>query len=104
MATTSGLVSPYQLVSTSAQIVMRNNIADTSAVEFIAEVVALPDALKLRDMELVKVKVLPQYEDVAIAILSRRVPLEVLPSSILVITRSGLRILKEAGIPYEVIE
>lgn len=103
MGTTSGLVSSYQLVATSAQIVMRNNIANTDAKKFSAEIVTLPDALRLRDMEPVKVKIPPQYKALAIAILSRRARL-VLPDSILVIARSVLRILKEAGIPYEEIE
>ena len=104
MATTSGFASAYQLVDYSAQIVVRHNLASTGAQEFAAEIVTLPDALRLREMELVKVKVPPQYEALAIAILSRRVQLEVLPNSILVIARSTLRILREAGIPYEVVE
>jgi hypothetical protein len=103
MATTSGLVSAYQLVDYSAQIVVRHNLASTGAVEFAAEIVTLPDALSLRDTELVKVKIPPQYKALAIAILSRRARL-VLPDSILVIARSVLRILREAGIPCEVVE
>lgn len=104
MATTSGLVSAYQLVDYSAQIVVRHNLASTGAEEFPVEIITLPDALRLREMELVKVKVPPQYEALAIAILSRRALLKALPDSILIIARSALRILKEAGIPYEVIE
>lgn len=101
---TSGLVSEYQLVSSSAQIVMRNNLADTNAQEFFPEIVTYPDALKLREMELIKVKVPSQYESLVLALLSKRVPVQILPDSILIITRGALRILREVSIPYEIIE
>jgi hypothetical protein len=104
METTSGLVSAYQLVDYSAQIVVRQNLASTGAEEFVAKIVTLSDLLELREMELVKVKVPPRYEYLAITILSKKVPLGVLAGSILIMMRRALRILQEAGIPYEVTE
>lgn len=104
MGTTGGLVSAYQLVDYTAQVVVQHNLASTGAEAFAAEIVTLPNALKIRDMELVKVKVPPRYEHLAITILSKKVRLEVLAGSILVIMRSALRILQEAGVPYEVVE
>ena len=104
METTSGLVSSYQLVDYSAQIVVRQNLASTDAAERAIEIIELPNALRLSERELVKVKIPPRYEHLAITILSRRVPLQVLADSILVMMRGALSILQEAGIPYEVIE
>lgn len=104
MESTSGLVSPYQLVDYSAQIVVRQNLATTDAAKRAMQIVELPDALRLSERELVKVKIPPRYEHFAIGILSRRVPVEVLADSILVMMRGALRILQEVGIPYEVIE
>lgn len=104
MGITSGLVSAYQLLDYSAQRVLMHNLEQTSAGEISVEVVSLPDVLKLREIEFVRAKVSPQYDRFAFALLTRRASVQLFPGSVFGLARRDLRILEEAGIPYELVE
>ena len=104
MEQTGGLVSAYQLLDCSAQRVLAHNLAYTSAADLLVEIVSVPDMVeKLRESEIIKVRVPPLYNQVAFIILSRRVPIQVYEDSILV-RRGDLKILDEAGISYEAVD
>jgi len=104
MGITSGLASAYQLLDYSAQRVLMHNLEQTSAGEISVEIVSLPDVLKLREIEFVRAKVSPQYDQLAFTLLTRRASVQVFPGSVFGLTRRDLRILEEAGIPYELEE
>ena len=104
MGTTGGLVSAYQLLDFSAQRIAAHNLSTTNAEEISVELVSLLYLLELREKEFVKVRVAPEHDQLAFAILVKRTQLGVLPGRILGIARESLRLLDEAGIPYEVIE
>lgn len=104
MKTTSGLVSAYQLLDFSAQRVASHNVSATNAEEIVVEVVSVPYLQELRKKEFIKVRVAPEHDQLAFAILMKRTLLEVLPGGILGIGREALKLLDEAGIPYEVVE
>ena len=105
MGTTGGLVSAYQLLDYSAQRVATNCVSVTNAEEFSVEVVSLPDLLnKLREKEFLKIKVAHGHAQLAFTILVRRFLVEMFPDHVFGITREALKVLDEAGIPYEVVE
>ncbi len=104
METTGGLASAYQLFDHSAQVVVAHNLANTNVGEISVEIISLPDAMKLRESEFVKVRIPSQYDRFAFALLTRRVSVQVFPESVFGLTRYDLGILEEAGIPYELVE
>jgi hypothetical protein len=104
MGITSGLTSAYQLLDYSAQRVLMHNLEQTSAGEISVEIVSPPDLLKLREMEFVRAKVSPQHDQLAFALLTRRAFVQVFQGSVFGLARRDLRILEEAGIPYELVE
>jgi len=104
METTGGLVSAYQLLDYSAQRVAAHCLSATNAEEFSVEVVSIPDLLKLREKEFLKIKVAPGHDQLAFTILVKRFLVEMLPGHIFGITREALKVLNEAGIAYEVVE
>jgi hypothetical protein len=105
MGATNGLTSAYQLLDYSAQRVLMHNLEDTSAGQVFVEIIAQPDdVLKLREVEFVKAKVAQGYDELAFALLTRRTSVQVLPRSVFGLLRRDLKILEEAGIPYELVE
>jgi hypothetical protein len=104
MGTTSGLVSAYQLLDFSAQRIVAHNLSTTSAEKISVELVSLPYLLKLREKEFVKVKISPEHDQLAFAILVKRFLVEMLPGRVFGISREALKALDEVGISYEVVE
>lgn len=105
MGTTDGLVSAYQLLDFSAQRIATHNLSTTNAEEILVEVVSLPYLLEeLRKKEFVKVRVAPNHDQLAFAILVKRFLVEMFPGHVFGITREALKALDETGIPYEVVE
>lgn len=104
METTSGLVSAYQLLDFSAQRIAAHNVSTTNAEEIVVELVSIPYLQELREKEVIKIRVAPEHDQLAFAILMKRTALEVLPGRIFGIAREALRLLDEVGIPYEVVE
>jgi len=103
MAETSGVVSAYQIFDYSAERVIAHNLSSTNAYQIPVEVISVPDIGKLQAMELVKVKVLPPYDQLAFMLLVKRVPVQVYEGPILGIRQGDLKILEEAGVPYELV-
>jgi hypothetical protein len=102
MGQTDGLVSAYQLLDYSAQRILSHNMAYTSSQEILVEIVPIPNLEKARASEIIKVRVPPLYNQLAFALLSKRVPIQVYADSSFGLARGDLRILQEAGIFYEV--
>jgi len=103
MAGTSGVVSAYQILDYSAERVAAHNLSSTSAYQIPVEIVSVPDMEKLQAMELVKVKVLPPYDQLAFMLLVKKVPVRVYEGSLFEVRRADLKFLEEAGIPYELL-
>lgn len=104
MTGTSGLVSAYQVFDCSAQRVQQHNLAATGAEKVDVRLISVPEMLKLREMEFVKIRVPSEHEQIAFALLVKRTSVQVLPGPIFGVKRGDFRILQEAGVPYEVIE
>lgn len=103
MDTTSGLVSAYQLVATSARMTEEHNLSVTNDERLSVTLVPLKDFDESRQQELIKIRVTPAHDQLAFAILVKRTFVEVLPGGILTISREALNFLDEAGIIYEVV-
>jgi len=104
METTSGLVSAYQLMAYSGQRIAEHNLSVTNAEVFSGTLVPLERLEELRGKELIKVRVAPEHDQLAFAILVKRTFMEVMPGRILLISREALKLLDEVGLSYEVVE
>jgi hypothetical protein len=100
---TSGLSSAYQITSHTAITELGQNLLDTSGFLGIPvlEVVGELELAKLFEGEVISIKISPQHEEMAFYLLSKVCQFQSLPDNILVLRRSDLRFLEEAGIPYE---
>jgi hypothetical protein len=68
----------------------------------IVEVVEEEEELaRLMENEIISVKILPEYEDLAIYLLSKNCQFQSLPDHIYMLRKSDLKFLEEAGLPYE---
>jgi len=105
MNITSGLVSAYQMLNYSDQKSLQNNVAGTSAEMPSFEIISFPDNfLKELETEYIKIKIPYGYDQLASALLSRKVPFSIFPDNIFGLNRGSLKILEESGIPFEIIE
>jgi hypothetical protein len=103
METTSGLVSAYQAVAYSGLRIAEHNLSVTDAAGIFLVLVPLERLEELREKEIVKVRVAPEQDQLAFAILVKKTIMTVLPDRILSIGRDSLMLLDQAGINYEVV-
>lgn len=103
METTSGLVSPYQVLNQSAEVTLAHNLAGTADARPAPKIIDFSDLANLLEAQLVRVRVPSNYEQLAFGLLMKKARLEVFPDHTFSVGRFALRFLKEAGIPYDTI-
>lgn len=103
---TSGLASAYQITSHTATTTLSHNLLDTGGFLGVPtlEIVGERQLAKLFESEVISIRISPQHEEVAFYLLSKVCQFQSLSDHILVLRRSDLRFLEEAGIPYELVK
>ena len=100
---TAGLSSPYQVTDHTSNTELGHNLLDTGGVLAIPirEVFEEKDMAKLLESEVISIRIPPEYEELALYLLSKTCQFQSLPDHVYALKRSDLRFLEEAGIAYE---
>lgn len=100
---TDGLSSAYQVTGYTATTELGYNLPDTGGMLTvpILEIVDEEELAKLMEGEIISVRISPEHEGMAFYLLSKISQFQSLPDHIYTLRKSDLRLLEEAGIPYE---
>ncbi|MBA7660657.1 hypothetical protein ES703_68661 [subsurface metagenome] len=100
---TDGLSSAYQVTEYTATSELGYNLPDTGGMFAIPvlEIVDEKELAKLAEAEIISIRISPEHEGMAFYLLSKISQFQSLPDHIYTLRKSDLRLLEEAGIPYE---
>jgi hypothetical protein len=100
--TTSGLSSSAQVINVTAGTT--SLIADNVTDDYLVPIDLVSPAQRVEDDQLVAVKLAPQDNERGFYLLLRAGHVQCLPGDVYVARRRDLRLLAEAGVPYDTVE